>query len=443
MSLLSSALNSVEALLHRDAEATNEADPLAFSIARILLVATLIAAPWAFGAVVTWAWVALGLLAALVLFLWAVGSVQQGALKLVWSPLYVPLAMFFLLGLAQYEARLTLDTSDTRQALVLLAGDITFFFLAVQLFAGAGSNTCRTFGLTVLVFTGSLGLFAILQFASEARQIYGRYDTTGSLFGPYANPDHYAGLMEMLIPVAVLYIAERHRRHSVAFLALLVLATAVGVASLLLTGSRGGLIALLAETMIASVLFRWGVRSTKAPSLMLAAATTILAALVLFFWVDPGRIATRLGLVVTVDQSRKTLALDSLRMLRDHPVLGVGLGGFETAYPRYQSFPSDLWIDHAHNDYAEAVAETGLVGAALILSALALFFRLAFRDWGQRLRSGSGWIRLGAAIGCCGMLVHSFVDFNLHIPANAAWFAVLAGMATTAKPLRTASIWEL
>ena len=83
----------------------------------------------------------------------------------------------------------------------------------------------------------------------------------------------------------------------------------------------------------------------------------------------------------------------------------------------------------AHNDYVEAVAETGLVGAVLILSALALFFRLAFRDLGSRLRSGGDWIQVGAALGCCGLLVHSFFDYNLHIPANAAWFAVLAGMA--------------
>jgi O-antigen ligase len=427
----SSSIESADLVLRPDAAvAEAAADPLAFSVARSLLVAGLIGAPLALGAVVTWAWVALGLLAGLGLVLWAVGSVQQGALKLVWSPLYVPLAMFFLLGLAQYGARLTLDTSETRQALVLLAADITFFFLAVQLFAEAGSDTWRTFGLTVLLFAGSLGLFAILQFASEASQIYGRFYATGSPFGPYANPNHYAGLMEMLIPVAVLYIAERHRRHSVAALALLVLATAVAVASLLLTGSRGGLISLLAETMIGSTLFRWGVRSTKARSLMLAAATTILATLVLFFWVDPGRIASHLALVVTVDESRKTLALDSLRMLRDHPVLGVGLGSFETAYPHYQSFPSDLWIEHAHNDYAEAVAETGLAGAALILSTLALFFRLAFRDWGRRLSSGDNWIAMGAAVGCCGLLVHSFFDYNLHIPANAAWFAVLAGVAT-------------
>jgi O-antigen ligase len=415
--------------------------PYSLHIARILLVAALLGAPLAFGAVVTWAWVALGLVAALALFLWALGSVQQGALKLVWSPLYIPLALFFLLGVAQYAARLTLDRSETRQALVLLAADLAFFFLAVQLFAGAGSRTLGAFGLAVLIFAGSMGLFAILQFASGTHRIYGIVETPGGLFGPYVNPDHFAGLMEMLIPVAVLYIAGRRGRLSLEASVWRVIAVTLALASLLLSGSRAGLLALSAEILIATIALRGaGARTTERRRLAMAAAVTLFAGLMLFAYVDPGWVAKKLGSVAYVNSAwanwagdRKSMTLDSLRMWRAHPVLGVGLGDFETAYPRYQSFPSDMWIDHAHNDYAEAVAETGLVGALLILSALALFLRLAFRDWGHPLRSQAGWIRLGAAIGCCGMLVHSFLDFNLHIPANAAWFAVLAGIATTAR----------
>jgi O-antigen ligase len=90
-----------------------------------------------------------------------------------------------------------------------------------------------------------------------------------------------------------------------------------------------------------------------------------------------------------------------------------------------------LTVDYAHNDYAEAVAETGLAGATLIFTALALFFHLSFRNCGRRLSSGDTLIGMGAAVGCCGLLVHTLFDFNLHIPANAAWFAVLAGIATT------------
>jgi O-antigen ligase len=145
------------------------------------------------------------------------------------------------------------------------------------------------------------------------------------------------------------------------------------------------------------------------------------------------------------------------------------LGNFATAYPRYQSFPSDLWIDYAHNDYVQAMAETGLVGTVLIVSALGLFLYAAFGTSVGDQETGSGnlesevqpesaisgqereeeppppnpqlrihgrWIRLGAALGCCGMLVHSIFDFNLHIPANAAWFAVLAGMACAPKVMQ-------
>jgi O-antigen ligase len=415
--------------------------PYTFTLARILLLTTLLAAPLAFGAVVPWAWAALGLAASLGLFLWALGSAQQGLVELIWSPLYIPLAMFFLLGMAQYAARLTLDRAETRQALVLLASDLAFFFLAVQLFGAAPSGTLRAFGLVVLVFAGSMGLFAILQSAAGAHRIYGLVDTPyGSFFGPYVNRDHFAGLLEMLLPVAILYIAGRHRRFSLEASVGGVFAAALALASLLLSGSRGGLLALLAEIAIAtSALRRAGASTKERRRWAMAGAITLLAGATLFAYLDPGWVAKRLGSVAAVDKTwadwagyRKSMAGDALRMWRDHPVLGVGLGDFETAYPRYQSFPSDLWVDHAHNDYVQALAETGLVGALLILSALALFLRLAFRDWGHPFRSSASWIRSGAALGCCGMLIHSLWDFNLHIPANAAWFAVLAGIAATA-----------
>jgi hypothetical protein len=62
--------------------------------------------------------------------------------------------------------------------------------------------------------------------------------------------------------------------------------------------------------------------------------------------------------------------------------------------------------------------------------ALAAFFVLAFRRLTPRLQSVHGWLQFGAAIGVCGLLVHSFSEFNLHIPANAAWFTFLAAIAT-------------
>ena len=116
-------------------------------------------------------------------------------------------------------------------------------------------------------------------------------------------------------------------------------------------------------------------------------------------------------------------------MFQDHPWVGTGLGSFETAYPRYQSLPSDLVVDHAHNDFAEALSESGVAGGLLILASLILFFTSTFRNLVSQLQSMEGWIRFGAAIGCCGLLIHTFGDFNLHIPANAWWFAFVVSIA--------------
>jgi len=158
----------------------------------------------------------------------------------------------------------------------------------------------------------------------------------------------------------------------------------------------------------------------------------------------PNRIVDRLGGLANLRHTseitygqREAAALDTLRIFREHPWVGIGLGSFETAFPRYRTFPTNLVWTHAHNDYAEALAETGVAGGILIACALLLFFRQAFKDLNFRLRDEAGWIQLGAALGCCGLLVHSLADFNLHIPANAAWFAVCAALATA--PVRAAT----
>lgn len=401
------------------------------------LLATLFAAPLAFGAVQPWAWAALAMAAVLLLAWWAVASVRQGAVRIVWSPVYVPALAFLMLGSIQFLNHSTMDPIATRESLLKLATALIFFFLATQLGAAEGLHrrAWRALGLAVTVYALALAVFAIMQFFSSPGLIYWTVKPRwgGWVFGPYVNHNHYAGLMEMLIPLAAVYVLSRPRRHPMRVL--LGFAVCVAVASVLLSGSRGGLIALGAEVLIlGAILLR------RAPGRRLAAAGAlgIIVAASLFFWMDPGDILKRLSTVASLTRvpeatfgDRRLVALDSLRMFRHRPFTGVGLGSFETAYPPYRSFASDFNWDHAHNDYAEALAETGLAGGSLMLVALVLFLGVAFRSLGERLQHESGWMQLGAALGCCGLLVHSLVDFNLHIPANAAWFAFCAGLATT------------
>jgi putative inorganic carbon (hco3(-)) transporter len=114
------------------------------------------------------------------------------------------------------------------------------------------------------------------------------------------------------------------------------------------------------------------------------------------------------------------------------PLVGHGAGTFDLAYPTYQSFVTDSLINHAHNDYLELLSETGLIGMGLIV----WFLVNAYRNASQNIRLGSrssGSAALIAVLaGITGLLVHSLVDFNFHIPSNAALFLVFCAIAATA-----------
>jgi O-antigen ligase len=164
----------------------------------------------------------------------------------------------------------------------------------------------------------------------------------------------------------------------------------------------------------------------------------VLISAFIFSWiVSTGRVGGHAWSVFETDRSlevklgdRLRVGVDTLRMARSHPWMGVGVGCFEDVFPNYLTFPTDLHWTHAHDDVLEAVAETGSPGVVMILVALVLFFCLAFRHIERRLRHGWGWIQMGAAVGAVGLLCHSFVDFNLRVPANAAWFVVCLAIAT-------------
>ena len=332
-----------------------------------------------------------------------------------------------------------MDAMGTREALLKLATDFVFFFLALQFFAtapdGTGADVLRW---PLLVYTFVLALFAVLQFFSSPGLIYWVVKSPGWTFGPYVNHNHYAGLMEMLIPLSCACALPALRKHPAA-------AVPVGcfilvpVASLLLSGSRGGCLALLVEAVLAALLvLGFGPRQARR-TMAVVGGGALLAAALLFLWMAPRAATERLTKLGDGAHppdvelgNRLAAARDSLAIWRAHPWLGTGLGSFESVFPRYQSFPSEARWDHAHNDYLEALAETGLAGAAAIASALLLFFWRAFRNLRERLREPAGWLGFAAALGCCGILVHSCADFNLHMPANAAWFAVCAALAVSA-----------
>ncbi len=191
---------------------TKGPEPRVFALARILLGIMLCWAPLPFGSVHTWAWASLSLLTLVILMLWMFGSLQRGTLAIGYTPVYLPLVGFLVLGMIQLSLHLTLAPTATKESLLKLATYFVLFFVVMQLFVDSPIETWRRVGLAVLTFGFIFSFLSVLQFFwNPARILWVNHDIT-SPFGPYVDHDHYAGLMELVIPVSAAYVLSRPKR---------------------------------------------------------------------------------------------------------------------------------------------------------------------------------------------------------------------------------------
>ncbi|GAB4143356.1 MAG: hypothetical protein Fur0037_10930 [Planctomycetota bacterium] len=244
--------------------------------------------------------------------------------------------------------------------------------------------------------------------------------TRSVLVSTYFNRNHCAGLLEMAF-LAGLGAACASRAASTRIaLAACLSACALG---LLGTESRGGTIGLCAG--IAAFLFLAPSHRRGWSLLFVALAVAAIA------WAVPESLAARMRYVgdeLAQGASRPAIWLGAIRLWLAFPWLGTGLGTYGDISPATQDPSIAGRIEHAHSDPLELLAESGIAGFAALLLALGIFARgvLASRS---SAAATSQWIRAGAAGAAFALLVHGVVDFNLRIPANAAWFAVLAACA--------------
>jgi len=380
-------------------------------------------------------------LALVVLVLWAAGCANRGFLRIVWTPFYAPFLAFLALATAQFLAGRSPDHVAMREALLKIVTNLVIFFVAGQLLNGQieYGRALERLGPVAMGLALALCTLGLAQafWSVNPMVIYWTYPiTAGSPFGPYVNHNDYAGIMEMLIPICVAYLLPQ---TSNLLLRLFLWAGVVlAITSIWVCGSRGGTLALVVEGLLmTAILLKARPRHVSPRVLPVLGVIVLLAAGVFSWMVSAGHVGSRAWSIFETGRSlevtlgdRLRVGFDTLRMARDYPLAGIGVGCFEQVFPKYMTFPSELHWSHAHDDIAEGVAETGIPGAVLLLIAIWTFFRMAFRDIKARLRYDWGWIQIGAAVAAMGMFAHSFVDFNLRIPANAAWFVLCLAVAT-------------
>lgn len=125
------------------------------------------------------------------------------------------------------------------------------------------------------------------------------------------------------------------------------------------------------------------------------------------------------------------------QIIRDHPIIGVGLGAYPLVYTRYDPSSGTVRVEQAHNDYLQIVADAGVIGGVLALTFLGLLFARGIVTAQTRDRRKRALVA-GALTGCFAIAVHSFVDFNLQVTSNAQLFLALAALATVGRSERHA-----
>ncbi|MEK7810829.1 MAG: O-antigen ligase family protein, partial [Pseudomonadota bacterium] len=128
------------------------------------------------------------------------------------------------------------------------------------------------------------------------------------------------------------------------------------------------------------------------------------------------------------DADRIEVSRSTLNLLKDYPIVGSGGGSFHAVYPRYRPETIVSYYDHTHEDYLELAADTGLVGLGLLGLLVVMSLWVALTALYRRRDPLMRGMAFASVMGTIALLIHSTVDFNLQIPANAALFMVILAL---------------
>ncbi len=307
-----------------------------------------------------------------------------------------------------------------------LAGAILVFLIVREL-AFRFSDRPWTTAAPLLITAALEAALGLVQVATAA----GSAAADGAR-GTYTNRDHFAGLMEMTLPFFVmlgvgrLWRARRRYlsplRPALAACAAFSLAALVLLASIHSLSRMGFISALFSLALLAASALRRKRWLLAAPA----------AALALFIYLPPGRLIARFADLSTPDklasQDRLEVWRETLPLVRAYWISGVGLGTYESAFMSYKHQAPAITDNYAHNDYLQYLAELGAPGALSLLAFLAAFVYSAARAAARHAHPAGRALALASLASMGALLLHSLVDFNTYIPANAfaiSWVAAL------------------
>lgn len=317
-----------------------------------------------------------------------VTGVRRQDLRIYWRLLILTLPAFW--GLTQLILNSTVWRLVTWQTTLQWFAYVALFFCALQ-----QQKALRAHLRLIVWFGGIFSAYAIVQFVfwrSPAERI----------MATFPNHNHYAALMELIFPVALWRLTRDSSKAIAACCAVAILG------SVIVSGSRAGAALLVLETIYL------GSRTLRKPLFVILGALLIALIAAGLMW-------NRVQTLTTAEpyESRRATAQASIRMIRDKPLFGFGLGTWPNIYPAYAVRDTGFRLIHADNDWLEWAAEGGLPFLGIMLSIAGVAVWTAWK---------TPW-----CAGCAAIFLHSLVEFPMQKVAIWAWFVVLLAIGQTAR----------
>lgn len=381
------------------------------------------------------------LIVLLIAVLWGADMVLGGRLRYSRSLLQLPLLLLAVYGLVQTipfgyvsvvgvgQIPRTISLEPNATQLTAIHMLLLCIFLAACLAYLDTAVRLRRLARILTIFGFLYAFYAILQSVLSPDNIYGLYDPASAVpFGSFVNRHNFAAIIEMLIsiPLGLLFVGavERDKRL------LYVVAAVLMGSALLLSGSRGGLVALGLQ-LVFLVLISSRASAHRRTGLKIALS------LLLVLGVIGGAMFTGGDTSLTrfaESAARQNISSDrfeiwsiTLKMIGDYLPFGTGLGAYATAFTKFDTAVGVARVEQAHNDYLQIVSDAGVIGFVLGGLFLFLLFREGLRHTVIRNTFRRG-IAVGAFTACFGVLVHSMFDFVLHVTAISAMFLVMMAL---------------
>ena len=429
--------------------ANKNLDNICEKVILFLILVALIFSPLATGAVRTMEFaIVQGLIAVAAIF-WVVRIWGDPKHKRLLLPPVVWI-IFIFIGYALYHY-LTADVEYTARSelLRLLSYGMMFLIVINNLYK---SNHMQIIMYAVVLTGALIAIYGIIQVIIGSDHVWhftrpAQYLGRGS--GTFINPNHFAGWLGMLLPLCLSYVLigriNLSMRILLGYSALMLL---LGIA---VSMSRGGWI----STSMMLFVFVGVIGFQKKFRLKVIIITFLFFTAISIFFIKSDFAQDRISRANTPGtldhvESRTELWISAYQVWKEEKLFGVGPGHFDHRFSAHRPPTLQSQPVRVHNDYLNILVDWGIIGLILVaiwFSTLAYVIKKCWKysqrtasDFSKKTSNRAAFV-LGGTIGLGSLTIHSFVDFNLHIPSNAILASTIAALLTSFIRFATESYW--